>query len=62
MKQSKKLLRKHIDFLSKKGISRERINTLRFYRETGNGEYIFVDGESLVTWDRACKALVRVER
>lgn len=62
MKQSKKLLRVHKSFLSKKGISREVIESMRFYKETVDGEYIFVKDEELVKYDAESKSLRSVNK
>lgn len=62
MKQSKKLLRVHKSFLSKKGISRGVIESMRFYKETVDGEYIFVKDEELVKYDAESKSLRSVNK
>lgn len=62
MKQSKKLLRVHKSFLYKKGISREVIESMRFYKETVDGEYIFVKDEELVKYDAESKSLRSVDK
>lgn len=62
MKQSKKLLRVHKSFLMDKGISRDIIEGLRFYKETTKGEYIFVQGAVLVKYSEESKSLLQVSK
>lgn len=62
MKQSKKLLRVHKSFLMDKGISRDIIEGLRFYKETTEGEYIFVQDGVLVKYSKENKSLLKVDK
>ena len=62
MKQSKKLLRVHKSFLMSKGIPRAVIEGLRFYKETTDGKYIFVQGVMLVRYSEGDKSLRQVNK
>ena len=53
MKQTKKLSRRHWEFLERNGIPKEVVESLRFCEEKPNVGYIFsLDGQQMVVRDK----------